>query len=109
MFTELLAMTESSGSVTLDSGNSPSVVKVTLGYKPRRVWVRGKYSTSGTSSANGYQCCIYDEDVSEQFLWLGNVGWSFVDQGMIWSIDDDGFTLRSSYLALSTVYWWATP
>lgn len=107
MFQRALENIRSSGSVTLDSGNAPSAVKITLGYKPRRVWVRGNHSASGTSSANGYQCCIYDEDVSEQFLWLGNVGWSFVTKGMIWSIDDDGFTLRDSYLNLSTVYWWA--
>lgn len=109
MFTELPVTIGSSGSVTLDSGKAPSTVKITLGYKPRRVWVRGNYSASPTSSANGYQCCIYDEDVSEQFLWLGNVGWSFQDQGMIWSIDDDGFSLRNGYLSLSTVFWWATP
>lgn len=109
MYQRALENIGSSGSVTLDSGNAPSTVKITLGYKPRRVWVRGQYNASSSSGANGYQCCIYDEDVSNQFLWLGNVGWSFVDQNMIWSIDADGFSLRNGYLNLSTVYWWATP
>lgn len=115
MFTETLKIPISGDpSLTWVSGSAPASKDIILGFRPKKIFVYGYSSLSGSTWANGINIGVYDEDIStSQYLNKRVSINSMTDMGSsAWfeNVNDTGFSIGStwwSYLTNSSIRWWA--
>lgn len=114
MFNKMLQSMYSGSSLTWVSGSAPSAKDITLGFKPKKIFVYAYSSLSSSTWANGINIGVYDEDIStSQYLNKRMTINGMTDMGssaLLENVNDTGFSFGSawwSYLNNASIRWWA--